>query len=140
MNKKCKVNLGLKRKKRDHFSISERHKIIQDYLTSEYPKSEIWKKYSETKEGGIITRWMRNLCYNDKEKKKIFTFVPMKNNYNKNSSVEDSFENIRLKKRISELESQLKEAEMKALAFSTMVDIAEREFKIPIRKKFNTKP
>jgi hypothetical protein len=52
---------------------------------------------------------------------------------------EESFENLQLKKRIAELEKQLKEAELKAIAFSTMVDIAEKEFKIPIRKKFNTK-
>jgi cell division septum initiation protein DivIVA len=52
----------------------------------------------------------------------------------------DSFENLQLKKRIEELEAQLKDAEMKSIAFSTMVDIAEKEFNIPIRKKFNTKP
>jgi hypothetical protein len=51
-----------------------------------------------------------------------------------------SFENLQLKKRVAELEKQLKEAELKAIAFSTMVDIAEQEFKIPIRKKLNTKP
>ena len=53
---------------------------------------------------------------------------------------EDSFESLQLKNRIKELEKQLKEAELKAIAFSTMVEIAEKEFKIPIRKKFNTKP
>jgi hypothetical protein len=53
---------------------------------------------------------------------------------------EDSFEILQLKKRISDLENQLKDAEMKAIAFSTMVDIAENEFNIPIRKKLNTKP
>jgi len=56
------------------------------------------------------------------------------------TSTEDSFENLQLKKRIQELERQLKESELKAIAFSTMVDIAEKEFKIPIRKKYNTKP
>ena len=56
------------------------------------------------------------------------------------AKAEDSFEILQLKKRISELENQLKDAEMKAIAFSTMVDIAEKEFKIPIRKKLNTKP
>lgn len=56
------------------------------------------------------------------------------------SSEDKDFETLQLKKRISELEKQLKDAEMKAIAFSTMVDIAEEEFKIPIRKKFNTKP
>jgi hypothetical protein len=34
----------------------------------------------------------------------------------------------------------LQDAELKAIAFSTMVDIAEKELKIPIRKKYNTKP
>jgi len=53
---------------------------------------------------------------------------------------EESFEILQLKKRVLELESQLKDAEMKAIAFSTMVDIAEKEFNIPIRKKLNTKP
>ena len=55
-------------------------------------------------------------------------------------NAEESFEILQLKKRISELENQLKDAEMKAIAFSTMVDIAEKEFNIPIRKKLNTKP
>jgi len=45
-----------------------------------------------------------------------------------------------LKTRINELENKLKDAEMKAIAYSTMVDIAEKEFNIPIRKKYNTKP
>jgi hypothetical protein len=53
---------------------------------------------------------------------------------------EVDFEKLQLEKRVAELEKQLKLAEMKAIAFSTMVDIAEREFNIPIRKKFNTKP
>jgi cell division septum initiation protein DivIVA len=48
------------------------------------------------------------------------------------------FENLQLKKRIEDLEQQLKDAEMKAIAFSTMVDIAEKEFNISI-KKYNTK-
>ena len=52
----------------------------------------------------------------------------------------DSFENMQLKRQIAEFEKQLKDAELKAIAFSTMVDIAEREFNIPIRKKLNTKP
>ena len=52
----------------------------------------------------------------------------------------EDFEVLQMKKRIAELENQLKDAEMKAIAFSTMVDIAEKEFNIPIRKKYNTKP
>jgi ABC-type phosphate transport system auxiliary subunit len=56
------------------------------------------------------------------------------------NTVSKEFETLQLQKRITELESQLKDAEMKAILFSTMVDIAEKEFNIPIRKKYNTKP
>jgi transposase len=49
------------------------------------------------------------------------------------------FETLTLKKRIAELEIQLQTAEMKAVAFSIMVNIAKKEFNIPIRKKHNTK-
>ena len=51
-----------------------------------------------------------------------------------------SFELLQLRKRVEELEKELKDAQMKAIAFSTMVDIAEKELKISIRKKLNTKP
>jgi hypothetical protein len=59
----------------------------------------------------------------------------------KKKTVSDNvdFEKMQLQKRIAELEKQVQIAEMKAIAFSTMVDIAEREFNIPIRKKYNTK-
>jgi len=49
-------------------------------------------------------------------------------------------EKLRLEKRIAELEKRLKDAEMKAIAYCAMVDIAEKELKVPIRKKFNTQP
>jgi hypothetical protein len=50
------------------------------------------------------------------------------------------FEKRQLQKRISELEQRLQDAELKAIAYSTMVDVAEEMFKVPIRKKLNTKP
>jgi len=50
------------------------------------------------------------------------------------------FEYLQLKRRISELEKQLQESEMKSIAWQTMIEIAERELNISIKKKFNTKP
>ena len=51
-----------------------------------------------------------------------------------------SFELLQLRKRVEELEKELKDAQMKAIAFSTMVELAEKELNISIRKKLNTKP
>jgi hypothetical protein len=127
------------------FSISERHHIIKEMLSSNCTKREIWMKYTgQQKEHGNLFKWMRQLGYPVELTTRRFTFgenvslMTKKQPPPKNE--EESFEILQLKKRISELENQLKDAEMKAIAFSTMVDIAEKEFNIPIRKKLNTKP
>jgi transposase len=52
----------------------------------------------------------------------------------------DDFEVQQMKKRIAELEIQVMDAELKAMAFSMMVDLAEKEFNIPIRKNTSAKP
>jgi hypothetical protein len=67
-------------------------------------------------------------------------FVGMENRKKTQKLTDKDFELEKLKNRISELEDKLRSSEMKAIAFSTMVDVAEKEFNIPIRKKLNTKP
>ena len=143
MDKRSKVISGLRSAR--SFTISERHKLIQELMSSRCTKTEIWKKYTgRNEEHGIILKWMRGLGYVTEDSIGTFTFGANDNLMTKSemkiSSQEESFEILQLKKRILELENQLKDAEMKAIAFSTMVDIAEKEFSIPIRKKLNTKP
>ncbi len=143
MNKKIIQKAG------KYFTESEKHKIIQELISAQCTKVEIWEKYTgEAEEHGQLLRWMKQLGYNTGIKTRrpniVSNLYPMTQKKVKpdkpvNTS-DESFENLQLKKRIAELEKQLKEAELKAIAFSTMVDIAEKEFKIPIRKKLNTKP
>ena len=127
-----------------YFTDEQKQTIIQDYLSSGKTKREIWEKYTgKTEEHGQILSWIRKLGYVDRIPDKSYNFVrytdQMKNKKTSEKSI-DSFENLQLKKRIEELEQQLKDSEMKAIAYSTMVDIAEKEFKISIRKKLSTKP
>jgi transposase len=143
MEETIKVISGLRSGR--SFNIEERHHIIQEMLSSNCTRAEIWRKYTgQSEEHGFLIRWMRQLGYPAE-------LAAKRTNFGGNNSLmakkqagiikaEESFEILQLKKRISELEDQLKDAEMKAIAFSTMVDIAEKEFKIPIRKKLNTKP
>jgi len=143
MEETSKVISGLR--SGSSFTISERHQIIQEMLSSNCTRAGIWKKYTgQSEEHGFLLRWMRQLGYPMELTVRRTTFGRNNNLMAKNQTTtakaEDSFEILQLKKRISELENQLKDAEMKAIAFSTMVDIAEKEFKIPIRKKLNTKP
>lgn len=130
---------------RNRYSIEEQHFIIKEYLRSGLSKRAIWLKYTGKSDHGRLLCWMRNLGYmssNQQLKPKLVVNI---DNMGKKvpvapEAVKVDFEVQQMKKRIAELEKQLKDAELKAIAFSTMVDIAEQEFKIPIRKKFNTKP
>jgi transposase len=142
MEERSKVISGLRNG--SSFTISERHQIIQEMLSSQCSKREIWNKYTgQTEEHGSLLKWMRQLGY-DEHSNRRFNFdgnnIFMTNKKRTLQIGEESFEILQLKKRVLELENQLKDAEMKAIAFSTMVDIAEKEFNIPIRKKLNTKP
>ncbi len=130
------------KKPSSYFRESERHQIIQEYLKGNSTKNAIWKKYTgNTSDHGALLRWMRKLGYEDNNPSRFGIIEPNRlATMAKKELSEKDFETLQLQKRIAELEKQLKDAELKAIAFSTMVDIAEREFKIPIRKKLNTKP
>jgi hypothetical protein len=115
--------------------------MIHEYISTGSTKAEIWRKYTGKEHHGRLLIWMRKFGYESGLKTNFvsnLSLMPRKKS--KLLTEEESFETLQLKNRIAELEKQLKEAELKAIAFSTMVDIAEKEFKIPIRKKFNTKP
>ena len=51
----------------------------------------------------------------------------------------DRVENQKLEQRIKELEKELELAQMKNVALNTMIDIAEQEYKLEIRKKSGPK-
>ena len=152
MDNKRKIISGLKsekiiiKKPSKYFADSEKHQIIQELLSLGCTKREIWEKYTgQEEERGQLLRWMRQLGYDTSVKTRRPNFAATNNALMAKKTVPvaktiDDFETLQLKKRIAELENQLKDAEMKAIAFSTMVDIAEKEFNIPNRKKFNTKP
>ncbi len=131
-----------------YFDVESQHRIIQELLSSGSTKRAIWKKYTgQDEEHGQLLRWMNKLGYTNPRKEKPGNLASKARVMPEKQKREDgltkadaSFEQLQLKKRIFELEKQLKEAELKAIAYSTMVDIAEAEFKIPIRKKYNTKP
>ena len=54
-------------------------------------------------------------------------------------SSKDRADNAKLEQRIKELEKQLELAQMKDVAMNTMIDIAEKEYKLVIRKKSGPK-
>ena len=139
--------LGLKPKivVKNSFAFSESNKrmIVEDYLQSGLSKCEIWEKHTGCKrEHGRILEWMRKYGYISDNKEIVTTFAPKielmppKDHREAPSEIDVSA----LLMRNSELEKQLRESELKSLAWQTMIEIAENEHHIDIKKKVDTKP
>lgn len=134
--KKSKVILGLK--KPSEFSIEERKMIIEDWLSSGKTKREIWLKYTgEHMEHGKLIHWMRQLGY--EVPKKWTSFKKLNSDDMAKSKKDSSLEVLQMQEKIKQLEKALLNSELRATAYETMIEIAEKELKINIRKKSNTK-
>lgn len=114
-------------------SESERREIIEEYLKGGRTKIEVWRQYTgQNEEHGQIIRWMRQLGYLEKTLPLRPLSLPMPSN-KPQPSVEE------LQRKIKQLEQQLLDSELKEEAYRRMIDIAEKELKVSIRKKPNTK-
>lgn len=141
------------------FSQAEREFIIQEYLSTGISKQEIWKKYTGKSDHGRLLDWMRKLGYTSVIQKVDKLESPshtMQQQVKKLSNQQEAIEanQQKLGEREKELEATilvlekklklsnqaLEEEKIRAIAYSTMIDIAEKEFSIPIRKKPSTKP
>lgn len=121
-------------------SWKERIKMIEEYLCGGYTKAGIWYKYTgQYEEHGKMLQWMRKLGYIEAEPVK--RAVPSSRDWEylntmKTSSTQDPKE---LHKQIIALKKQLEESQLKQEGFKLIIEIAEKEYKIPFRKKPNIK-
>jgi len=113
---------------RIYFTNALKLRIVQEVLSGSISQTAARSKYG-IKGHSAILKWMRKFGYTGDSYQ---TTEVMK-------SKELSDDPADLKLRIKELEKALKNAKLSSEAYSTMIDIAEQEFKIPIRKKFVTK-
>ncbi len=127
---------------RNRFTEEQQHQMIQEYLSTGNSRRAIWKKYTGSrKENGIMRDWMIKYGYDDKNTQRNTTFAENISEMKKETSSEKLSPNTKaLEDKIKRLEKELEEAQIKAVAYSTLIDIAEDELNIPIRKKLNTKP
>ena len=103
--------------------------VCNEYLAGSMTKSEVESKYSIG--NGRLTYWLRERGYGHL-KSRIVPLPDMKS-VKINTSEKDS------KKSITELEKELQESQLLADTYRKIIEIAEKEFKINIVKKSNTK-
>lgn len=118
---------------RKSYSDEEKMAMIQEYLTTDISMSQISRKYRIGHSS--ISRWMS-----------IFGIVMQAqspsqvNNMPQNQKTQDkSVSNEVLEARLRELQSELERERLKNLALTTMIEVAEEELHIDIRKKAGAK-
>jgi transposase-like protein len=95
---------------------------------------------------GQITKEQARITYNIGGKSSILEWMRKFGYCSKpdtNESMEESYdgtETEELRKKVRELEKQLKTERIHSEFYQTMIDVAERELGIPIRKKSDTNP
>lgn len=125
---------------KQRYSEAFKRMVIQEYLNTGVSKMSLLKKYDIRMKSGI-QRWMRQMGYENIRLKvgylpDINTATPLtpKKSKEVNSNNEDQ-----LKARIQELERLLEDEQLRSEAYNRIIDIAEKDFNIPIRKKLGTK-
>jgi transposase-like protein len=106
--------------------------VVQDYLSSGISKEELKRKYNYTGCNNIY-RWMRKFGLSEPSEYQIKLHRCMAKEQQKSKSEQE------LELRIKKLEEDLKLEQFRTKALNTMIDIAERELKVDIRKKSGAK-
>ena len=103
-------------------------RVVQEYLSTDISQDELKKKYNF---GGNnnIPNWMRKFGLSKLSEEQIELHQAMAKEIEKTSLEKE------LELKVSKLEADLKLEQLRTKALSTMIDIAERELKVDIRKK-----
>lgn len=122
------------------YSEDFKRKIVSEYLESDLTKREILDKYG-IKANSAIQEWMRKFGITDPYAKKDYIGLPNTNRLKKKKPdlSEVELENYALNKRIKELEKLLGEEKIRSEMYSRVIEIAEKDYKLAIRKKSGTK-
>lgn len=119
------------------FSESFKRSVVEQVNNGLISKEEARRRYGIKSKSGILL-WQRNYQKYGRCSLNLpidtFLLKPKKQSLAAASSSETT-----LLARIKELERQLEDEQLRSDAYKRMIDIAEKELQIPIRKKSNTK-
>jgi transposase len=114
------------------YSESFKIHVVNEVESCNLTKSEASRKYNILGHSTVL-KWCR----------KYGSLAERKKEYNSKKSrismSTEEYEILRLKNEIQSLKSELEDSRLKNVVLETMVDIAEKEFDIPIKKKYGVK-
>ena len=129
---------NFKRVKPAKFSDAFKKEVVEEYLKSGRQKTVIEKKYG-IRSHGSIGKWLAILGYEDPNKKEVNLELTNYSTLAKRLPQTKSSSNAELEAKIRLLERQLEDEQLRSEMYARMIDLAEKMYKIPVRKNYNTK-
>jgi transposase-like protein len=120
------------KRKVKHFTDEFKLQVVQEYIDTDLSQVELQKKYG-IKGNASILNWMRKFGLEGPNENLIEIRQVMSKETEKTSHERE------LESKVKELEKLLEYEKLRTTALNTMIDIAERELKISIRKKSGAK-
>jgi transposase-like protein len=118
-----------KRKGTEPYDLKLKAKIIEKYLEGDVSFAMLSRQYKINP--GVISRWLRVL--------KNGRPVIKRNKISKFTGMAQQRTIEQLQEQIKQLNRQLEDERIKAELYKKMIDIAERDLGIPIKKKYGAK-
>jgi transposase-like protein len=125
------------KKKRSNFSKEFKQTVIEEYLRTGEPKEVVQLRYG-IKGNSSIQKWMKILGYSEGYQKPI-NLASITENALPKKGIIATPEILSLEAKIRLLEKQLEDERLRTEMLNRMVDLAEKTYKIPVRKNFDTK-
>jgi transposase len=116
---------------------SFKRQLIEEYLSTDLSRYQIEQKYGIKKHGALIA-WMKCLGYSDSDKNAVNLEAIKQKELAKKEIIKSS-QTVELEMKIRLLEKQLEDERLRSEMLNRMVDLAEKTYKIPVRKNFSTK-
>lgn len=107
-------------------------KVVQEYLQTDRSRKELMLKYN-IRGNNCISNWMRKFDLQAPSQQQIELQRTMAKQKEKTPYEQE------LEAKVQKLEEQIEYEQFRTLALNTMIDIAERDLKISIRKKAGAK-
>jgi len=117
------------------YTKEEKLDIIQAFLASGVSMEEFQNKYGMGH--CTLSRWMTKFAIKNPTQEKIV--IMRKDNVDSAQLKAQKAKQIALESEVSRLRLELEAEKLKSLAYSTMIDVAEKQFGIEIRKKAGAK-
>ena len=124
---------------RRFYSLEFRHRVCKDHIEDGIKLADLVRKYDLSCHS-LVHDWLRKLGYLQGRNRRthaayidLQTHAALTKKTNKEKELPEEQKQIKL------LQKELEDARLLAEGYRRMIEIAEQELKIPIRKKPNTK-